>query len=246
MLLGVRWLVGFLALGATYAYAQKGMLRGVVSDSAGGPIRDANVGIVALRQTARTDDDGRFVFRRLPPGEVEVSVRHLGYEPRTVFAVVTATAIDSVSVKLVPRPAVLEGIAVSTGAFRQRQWIEDFYLRRTRGLGAYVTREEILSRGTNRPSDLLRNTAGIRIVRLRGGEAGVRFMSASSMRRDCAPMLWIDGQKVPGMEIDALSASDLEGIELYNGPSTTPLQFSQSVSSSTCGTIVVWSRSPGT
>lgn len=217
----------------------------MVSDSAGGPIKDANVGIIALHQTGRTDENGRFIFRRLPAGEVEVSVRHLGYEPRTVFAVVTATAIDSVSVKLVPRPAVLEGIAVSTGAFRQRQWIEDFYLRRTRGLGAYITREEILSRGTNRPTDLLRNTAGIRIVKLRGGGSGVRFMSASSMRRDCAPMLWIDGQKAPGMEIDALSASDIEGIELYNGPSTTPMQFAESSSTSTCGTIVVWSRSTG-
>jgi hypothetical protein len=234
-----------LALGASYAYAQKGTLRGVVSDSAGAPISNANVGIVALKELTRTDDHGRFAFRKLPPGEVEVSVRRLGYQPHSVYVVVTPASVDSLSVKLVPQPAALEGVAVSAAGFRRRQGIEEFHQRRIRGLGDYITREEILSRGTNKPTDLLRNMAGIRIVNLRGGGTGVRFMSASSMRRDCAPMLWIDGQKAPGMEIDALSASDLEGIELYNGPSTTPMQFAQSASSSTCGTIIVWSRSPG-
>jgi hypothetical protein len=46
------------------------------------------------------------------------------------------------------------------------------------------------------------------------------------------------------MEIDEIPLNDIEGIELYNGPSTTPAEFWQA-NGSQCGTIVVWSRLPG-
>jgi hypothetical protein len=89
---------------------------------------------------------------------------------------------------------------------------------------------------------MLRNTAGLRFVRVSSGR-GVRFPTTSMSRRDCAPLIWIDGQKAPSMEIDDISLTDIEGIELYHGPSTTPFQFSTG-SSNACGTIAVWSRPP--
>jgi hypothetical protein len=49
------------------------------------------------------------------------------------------------------------------------------------------------------------------------------------------------------MELDQIPANDIEGIELYRGASTTPAQFWQGSTQNTfCGTIVVWSRLPGT
>lgn len=48
------------------------------------------------------------------------------------------------------------------------------------------------------------------------------------------------------MAVAEPDASDIEGVELYNGPFTTPMQFSQYSSSSTCGTIVIWTGVPGT
>ena len=113
-----------------------------------------------------------------------------------------------------------------------------------RGEGHYITREEIESRNTSRLTDVVRNVPGIRIMRTRGGN-GVRFVSAASMRLNCAPMIWLDGQRAPGMELDEITASDIEGIELYSGPSQTPLRFSQN-QQSTCGTIVIWTRLPVT
>jgi carboxypeptidase family protein/TonB-dependent receptor-like protein len=215
-----------------------------VSDSTGAPIGNANVGIVALKELTRTDDQGRFAFRKLPPGEVEISVRRIGYQPRSVNVVVTAIAVDSLSVTLVAQPAVLSAIAVSAGELRRRQGIEDFYQRRTRGIGNYFTRQDIETRRAMVPSDVVRNTPGIRVVRIRG-QVGVRFMTAAVARRDCMPMIWVDGQRAPGMELDDLTVHDIEGIELYQGPSTTPMQFSPGGDVTACGTIVVWSRSPG-
>lgn len=238
-------LAGLLALWATPAHAQQGTLRGSVRDSTGTPIADADVGIVALRRLTRTDQQGKFVFLTVPLGNAELSVRRLSYEPRKVNVLVTADAGDSVLVvTLLAHPAFLTAVNVTKGEIRQRQMIEDFYRRMSRGIGQYIGRDEIEQRWGGTPSDMIRTIPGVRLIRSTSGGYGVRFPNTSLGRFDCAPMIWIDGQKAPGMEIDAIPLTDIEGIELYKGPSTTPVQFSQGQGSNNCGTIVVWSRPP--
>jgi hypothetical protein len=48
-----------------------------------------------------------------------------------------------------------------------------------------------------------------------------------------------------GLEMDDFPASDVEAMELYPGPATTPMQFSQGTTL-TCGAVVIWTRIPGT
>jgi len=242
--LGVLGVGGSIALGASTAGAQEGSVRGVVNDTAGKPTADADVSIVALHRLARTDDQGRFSFDRLPKGEVEISVRRLGYQPQTVKAVVTDAVTYSFTVSLVEQPAVLAAVAVDASEQRLRLGIEDFYRRRARGVGTYFTREEIMNRGARTTSDVFRSTPGIRLVRANGGQ-GIRFSSAQSLkgRNACIPLLWIDGQHAQGMEVDEIPVNDIEGIELYRGPATTPSQFWQG-NLTECGTVVIWSRMP--
>jgi hypothetical protein len=73
----------------------------------------------------------------------------------------------------------------------------------------------------------------------------VRFVTASIARKDCVPQYWLDGVRAEGVEIDDFPPREIEGIEVYQGPSTTPAQFSQG-SISKCGAIVLWTRVPGT
>jgi hypothetical protein len=234
---------GLLAFASQPAFAQ-GTLRGVVRDSAGAPIADADIGIVAQRRLAKSDDQGRFTFSRLPAGVTEISFRRLGFEPHKVSVTIGPAALDSVVVTLKHNVALLAAVNVNKGEVRQREMIEDYYRRVVRGVGQYITREQIEQRWGGTPSDVLRNTPGIRFVRTQTGGKGVRFPGTSIAARDCMPMIWIDGQRAPGMEIDDVTLGDIEGIEVYNGPSTTPMQFSQSQSANTCGTIVIWSRPP--
>ena len=239
--LGACCLIGLASVFPRQASAQEGTLRGTVTDSTGAPIAAADVGIAALHRLTKTDDRGRFSFDKMPLGPVDVSVRRLGYTPQTVKATVSNTLEFSFSVTLAAQAAVLAGVDVSEK--RRRIGIEDFHKRRIRGVGAFITREDILARHASVPTDVLRSTPGLQIVRTRTGQ-GIRFSSASTGRRDCIPMMWIDGQRAPGMEIDELPVTDIEGIELYRGASTTPPQFWQGNTPS-CGTIVVWSRNPG-
>jgi hypothetical protein len=232
------------AIATPAAHAQQGSIRGTVVDSAGAPIHNADVGIVALKRLTRTDDKGRFAITKLPPGNVELSVRRLSYEPQRIQVAVAMVETDTMRITMITNVALLNTITTSAGEVRQREMIEDFYRRLTKGVGQYIGREEIEKRWGGTPSDLLRNTSGIRFVRVGGGRRGIRFPTTTLSRRDCPPMIWIDGQKVPGMEIDEITLGDIEGIELYNGPATTPMQFSQGQGSNNCGTIVVWSRPP--
>lgn len=231
-----------LVLSAPQAYAQRTMLRGAVLDSDSAPIVDADVGIAALRKLARTDEQGLFALTGLKQGEFDLSVRRLGYEPQMLRVVLVADT--TLMVVLKAQPWLISAIEVSAPEHRLRQGLEDFHRRRVQGLGTYVTRQEIGMRSGGTPSDILRNVPGLQFVRVRGAGRGVRFVSASSMRRDCMPMIWIDGQRAPGIEIDDVSLSDIEGIELYHGPATTPMQFSQGPAVHQCGVIVLWSRPP--
>ena len=221
--------------------AQEGALRGIVADSAGAPIAGADVGIASLHKLTRTDGRGRFSFEKIPLGAVEVSVRRLGYEPQRVQATVSNTLEMSYNVTLIARPAMLDPLDVSGN--RRHIAIEGFHQRRIQGIGSYITRDDITARHANQLTDVLRMTSGVQVVRTRSG-SGIRFTSSPSVRRDCPPTMWIDGQRAPGIEIDELPIDDIEGIELYRGASTTPPQFTYG-SGAACGTVVVWTRTPG-
>jgi hypothetical protein len=239
--LGMRCLIVLVLASPGLLRAQQGALRGVVADSAGAPIVGADVGILSLHKLTRSDDHGRFAFEKIPVGSVEVSVRRIGYEPQKLQATVSNTLEFSFNVTLVPQAAMLDPLDVS--AKRRHIAIEGFHERRIQGIGSYVTRDDITARNANQLSDVLRMMSGVQIVRTRSG-FGLRFASAAGGRRDCPPTLWIDGQRAPGIEIDELPVNDVEGIELYRGTATTPPQFTYG-SGAQCGTVVVWTRTPG-
>jgi hypothetical protein len=237
--------VGLLAIAAPSAHAQAVLLRGIVTDSAGNAVREADVGIASLRRLTRTDSNGHFRFTGLRRGDIELSVRRIGYHPKYLNVSVGPSNLDTVRVLLRAKVHELSSVNVTASEFRRREGIEDFHRRRVRGIGTFITLEEIRKRESGSTTDLLRSVPGLRVVRLRDGRRGVRFPPTSIMPRDCKPMVWLDGQKAPGLEVDEIPFRDIEGIEVYSGPSTTPMQFSQAASSYGCGTIAIWSRQPG-
>jgi hypothetical protein len=228
--------------------AQTGVLRGVVVDSADGtPIENADVLAAALHQVARSNAKGQFTLTKLVKGDLEIVIRRFGYQPQTQTIVLSGGERDSVKVELVGQPELLHAVQVDEAEKHRRQGVEDFYVRRARGIGTFITREQLEELRSTLPTDALRNVPGIQLNRTREGNTIVRFTGTHSiLHRDCPPTLWLDGERVLGMELDQIPARDIEGIEIYRGASTTPAQFWQGNSQNAfCGTIVVWSRVPG-
>jgi hypothetical protein len=246
---GVGWLIGLLAFGAGSVQAQQGALHGVIVDSAGAPISGVEVSIYAFGRVTRTDSLRRLIFSSLPRGGVDVTIRHLGYHAQSNHVVITGAPYDSVTFTLIEQPTSLEEMDVSASG--RHPFFQGFDQRRARGIGTFVTREQIDARNTTVPSDLFRTLPQVRLVRA-GSGMGVRFPSTQTIRSTngrggssmCVPMIWLDGQKVPGMEVDDLRATDIEAIELYRGAATTPPQFA-AAGLVQCGAIVVWTRRRG-
>jgi hypothetical protein len=88
----------------------------------------------------------------------------------------------------------------------------------------------------------VRNVSGVTIQFARGRQ-DIRFRGAAFGSRDCPPQYWLDGIPLQSGGADEFAPDNVEAIELYSSPATTPPQFN--TRSATCGTVVIWSRLPG-
>jgi len=214
-------------------------LVGAVRDPAGGPIEGAIIQIHGV--AARSDSRGAFRLFTSDVDTITIGIRRLGYSPVSALLEARNRQWDTLVVEMDPIPQQLA--AVKAEAARARLGLRNIDDRKKLGAGQIYVRDEIEGRHSNHTSDVVSGARGVRLVKLRNGY-GVRFAAFRETRADCSPNLWIDGQLAPGLEIDDVPASDLEAIELYENWTVTPIEFSKG-SSIPCGTIVLWTRVPG-
>lgn len=217
-------------------------LVGFVRDSSGLGIEGAAVELGGV--VGRTDARGAFRLYTGPIDTVTLSVRRLGFAPVSALLSARNRQWDTVVVELERVAQQLAPSTTSASAATRRLGLRDFEERRDKGLGEFVTRADIVARNTMRPSDVVRTTRGVRLVKLASGGFGVRFAAFAGKRPNCVPNMWIDGQLARGAELDDLTANDIEAMELYENWTSTPVEFSKGPSLP-CGTIVVWTRIPG-
>ena len=220
-------------------------LFGLVKDSLGRAVPGAEVRARGDVVVAFSDDSGRFHVAQMPVGARGVSVRRLGFAPARAAITANAGTVDSVIVTL--RAMVLELPEITVQEQHDslsRKYLPEFWARRARGFGKFVTRDEIQQKGSSRFVDIVRSVAGVQIMTHRGRQE-IRFRGAGigSMTRDCPPQYWLDGIPLMSGSAEEFSPDNVEAIELYAGPATTPARFN--TRGPTCGTVVVWSRLPG-
>lgn len=213
---------------------------GTVKDSAGAPVPEAEVTLIeratTLRRPVATDAQGRFELRDVPAGRLTVRVRRLGYQPRTVDVVVGATAPTTfLKIIVTPAPAQLEEVLVDAAPSGR---LREFYDHRQQrqSFGRFLELADIRRIAPRSPSDLFRSVPGITIRAASGGGNTIRV-------RGCQPMVWVDGLRIPGAELDeVVQPSDIGGIEFYPSSAGIPAQY-MDPSNRLCGLILVWTRS---
>jgi hypothetical protein len=226
---------------AGVAQPHAGAVSGIVTDSAGAPIR--GVMIVAMRAglAARADSAGHFVLAALPSGATDLSLRRIGFEPVVVNVDVPASDTVEIEIRLGGRAQPLAAVVVSDRAERVRT-LAEFESRRKTGVGHFITRAEIETRHPLRLSDMFRSIPGATIVPVEHGRSALRFSRA---RGDCPPQYFVDGLRVSGFNIDDMPPVDVEGVELYAGPAGLPPEFNQLYGTTACGTVAICTRLPG-
>ena len=212
---------------------------GVITDAAREPVPDVEVTTVYVGVGTRgavTDSRGRFNLGRFPAGPLSLHVRRLGYEARDIEVKVGAGGQPtSVEIVLLPAPAELAGVSVTADPHGR---LREFYQRRQERatFGRFLDSEDIRRRGPANASDLFRTVPGVSIKNnpAAGGNA-IRI-------RNCQPMVWLDGQRTPGAELDeVIRPEEIAAIEFYPSSAGTPAQYLER-GNRLCGLILVWTK----
>ena len=215
-------------------------LAGQVTDGHGGAITDAEVTVTqdgAAARSVRSDTTGRFAMADLVTNTFSVRGRRIGYEARTIpVTIPRSERRASLVVALEPMVTKLPGMSVVETEDEPDARLRDFRARRsTNSFGHYIERDVIDKRRPQYVSEVLRAVPGIYVQASRRIGNNVRI-------RGCMPLLWLDGVRLPGAELDeTVQPQDVAAIEIYNSFAGIPAQFFDRAA--TCGTVLVWTRS---
>jgi hypothetical protein len=243
----------------------------VVDDATEQSIAGARVKLLresgALIRTTVTNSDGFFRFELSDGGRHRLSADRIGYQE----AVSPAFSVEgrqetTVEIRLAEAAILLAPLEiVARRAAQGNPTLSGFYYRMERGLGYFISREDIARRGASHVADLLVAAPGVRIQRARRGGGWSVYMSrAMPAVGGCPTQIFIDGmlmnRRLASVNWDAagqptsvdfnedvdfsidelVSPTIIEGIEVYNGLSGVPAEFVNS--DSRCGVVLIWTR----
>ena len=193
--------------------------------------------------SSTTDENGYFEVLLGRPGRYALQVEALGYSSATSLDILVhgnetiwvEVDVAPVAIELPPIRVVRQGRAspalVAAG----------FYRRQSRGIGTFMTRDDIDQQRPRDTADLFRRVPGFRVVQTRWGEDPVSTRP-TGFGGTCYPALFLDGARMGrryGTINDLIPPEGIEAIEAYAGPSQTPPQWKTMDS---CGAIVIWTR----
>jgi hypothetical protein len=232
-------------------------VKGIVLDASRQPIEDAQVSLLdpsgaEVRSGVRSDAAGLFVIHAITRGRYRVRVMRIGFQPVT-SPELELEAAESVSLELamttvvqaLPAVRILERRALT---LTELMSTTGFELRRSKGLGGFLTAEELA--GLGEFSNIVR-TSKLAGLELRPGDETdvIMLRKAGSY---CRPDYYLDGMIISNgiagaeramLTLGAMPMDHLYGIEMHRGDDLPPsLGGMLGSTGNPCGTIAVWTR----
>jgi hypothetical protein len=243
-------------------------LRGTVrSAGTGDPVAGAIVRLLEADFERVTGEDGAFEMLGIPRGQYRMVTEHLGMASDTADVDLTEGSVQLALLTLETRPVPLPALEVEIERTYASPRIAGFYQRMERGLGDFITREDLelgdvvnnFRRIPNVRVDQCSYGVGIRvgdcwqIVIARGNFADL-FPKSSRSRTPCRPLVYIDGHLLSGQLQDRSEfpgenpfsllqrypRDRIEGIEVYRSPAAAPGRYR--MLGDACGIILAWTR----
>jgi len=222
----------------------RAQITGTVRDSAGKRIAGASIALVgAVGASATSNDSGSFRVSGVRGGSIRLFARRLGFLPETVSVDVGDDGSGHVDFRLTTAPASLQGEVIEADPLRGK--MAGFNRRKSRGVGSFITRDEIERRSAPTLSELLRHLPGVGVQQRMAGEPQpIRMQRStnSSMQASCTVQIYVDGHPYPNGNVDDFSPRNVEGVEVYKSASEIPADFRARDAS--CGVIAIWTRDP--
>lgn len=213
---------------------------GLVVDSAGVGVPEAQVFVEPDSRMVLTDSSGAFVVR-VPVGPSLLIVRRLGYE--AFVAEVDLEPGRNRRFRVVMRAMPYQLDAMETRSRRNYMppgapaSLDDFYRRRAEGRGRSFTREDIERLGSVRA--VLSTVPGVRpTVDGNNRLSGITLTRCSGGVGEQRPVIawFLDGNRVTNPP--ELPDNDIEAVEIYRGSSSMPAE----AVGNACAAIYVWTR----
>jgi hypothetical protein len=136
-----------------------------------------------------------------------------------------------VEVELEEIPSDIASVIVESS----KQHLEQFYQRKANNsFGKFFERKDIQKRNPIYLSEMVSTVSGASIS---STGAGNRILL-----RGCQPMVWVDGMRAPGAELDDVARpGDIAGMEVYPSNAGLPAEY-QDRNNRLCGAIMVWTE----
>ncbi len=221
------------------AQTRRGVIKGIVRDSAGTAIPFAEVGVVNTELRAISGADGRFRLTDVPYGQVDLRARRLGFTPSISTIVFPPNTEPDIEMRLSPAPDYLPSVQVREPRQVFDSRLAGFKERSARGVGHFITRERLERLHSYRFTDVLREVPGVRMRTLRGGGTTISLRGSP-----CPPLVFVDGMPANAgvVDLDMFDLATVEGIEIYPGLSSVPAEFVTGRGGERCGVVAIWSR----
>lgn len=243
---GVPVLRRDLFLGEPGRRAGTASLAGTVRDSAGRAIAGAIVevrGADVTDSSAVTDTEGRFAFGGLPAGTFPVVARAMGFAANEEAADLRPGESATLAMRLPVTAHPLAPVDIHAAVAEAT----GFARRMRRGVGRFLTREEILRTGSQSVAQALMTVPTVRVqfvprTPAAGSEATPTPMVVTG-RGGCAMAFFVDGVPVAPGDVDlTMPTSQIGGIEVYADQASAPAQAT--FGGAGCGVVMIWSRRP--
>lgn len=213
---------------------------GLVADGGRNAIDKADVTLVSEKGVtlagATSGPDGQFSLGEFSAGNATVRVRRLGYEQFEMKITIgqgdKPTFVETLLREL---PQKLEEVLVKSD---EEGRLREFYQHKKQrnNFGRFFDRADIRIRNPSLASELLRTVPGMQVQTSEFGGNSVRV-------RGCKPLVWVDGQRIPGAELDDVARpADIAGLEVYPSNAGIPAEYMDR-NNGVCGIIVVWTKS---
>jgi TonB-dependent receptor len=195
----------------------QGNLSGVITDQFDGTtLYGATAIIVGTSLGSATDNEGRYVIRRIPAGEVEVRFSYIGYESKIFNVTIVDGETLDLDVEL--SASTLDGVEIQISAQALGQVAAINQQRSSNTIINVVSEEKIKELPDANAAESIGRLPGVSVMRS-GGEANKVILRGLS---DKYLNVTIDGVRLPttdalsrGLDLSAISQNSLAGIELF-------------------------------
>jgi hypothetical protein len=227
--------------------------RGVVRDSAGRPLPNAEVAVWGTDRNATTGRNGAFALDSLPGGTQTLEVRAVGFDPAEIIVQLAPTRVAEVQATLSRAAVSLPTVNVEGAAARRTAHIARFYERKelaARGInyGYFLTQDDIEKKHLPFFSALLEGLPGIHVLHgINPFSDDIRGPLLVGPMSYCKMTIYLDGIAVanglsgtPDAINTLVHPGDIAGVEVYPYPVGVPPEYQ--MLNGTCGVILIWTK----